>query len=122
MEKEESLKGNVGMGDVIRLAACRTPSEEAEMIVEQIEKIIGVVGEQAPTMFGRVFQVNVIWLAGDTGIEWRLDPVPIRFELALQALAVRAIVEIDLHRAGTLDSTRLASSRISSSIRSRLRS
>jgi len=41
MEKKAPLKGNVGMGDVIRLAACRTPSEEAEMIVEQIEKIIG---------------------------------------------------------------------------------
>ncbi len=41
MEKEEPLEGMTGKGEPIRLASCRTHSEEAEMIVEQIEKLLG---------------------------------------------------------------------------------
>ena len=41
MEKEKALEGQSGLGSPIRLASCRTNSEEAEMIVEQIEKLLG---------------------------------------------------------------------------------
>jgi len=41
MEKEGPLEGTTGRGEPIRLASCRTHSEEAEMIVEQIEKLLG---------------------------------------------------------------------------------
>ncbi|MBN1847468.1 MAG: UvrD-helicase domain-containing protein [Deltaproteobacteria bacterium] len=41
MGKGESLEGVVGKGDSIRMAVCQTQAEEAEMVVEQIEKIIG---------------------------------------------------------------------------------
>jgi DNA helicase-2/ATP-dependent DNA helicase PcrA len=40
-ERRESLKGHGQEGDLIRLAACRTGAEEAEMVVEQVEKLIG---------------------------------------------------------------------------------
>jgi DNA helicase-2/ATP-dependent DNA helicase PcrA len=41
MEKKKALKGVAGIGEPIHLSPCRTESEEAEMIVEQIEKLIG---------------------------------------------------------------------------------
>lgn len=41
MVKEKSLEGVRGKGDSIRMAACQTQAEEAEMVVEQIEKLIG---------------------------------------------------------------------------------
>jgi superfamily I DNA/RNA helicase len=41
METPESLRGHGQKGDFIRLAPCRTAAEEAEMVVEQIEKLIG---------------------------------------------------------------------------------
>jgi uncharacterized protein (TIGR00375 family) len=41
MEKAEALKGRGQKGDFIRLATCRTGAEEAEMVVEQVEKLIG---------------------------------------------------------------------------------
>lgn len=41
MGKSRPLEGQGKEGDPIRLTACRTASEEAEMIVEQIEKLLG---------------------------------------------------------------------------------
>jgi superfamily I DNA/RNA helicase len=41
MEKKKALKGVAGIGEPIHLSPCRTEFEEAEMIVEQIEKLIG---------------------------------------------------------------------------------
>jgi DNA helicase-2/ATP-dependent DNA helicase PcrA len=41
MGKEEPLMGVQEGGDPIRFASCRTHAEEAEMIVEQIEKLMG---------------------------------------------------------------------------------
>jgi superfamily I DNA/RNA helicase len=41
MGKEKSLEGGMDKGDTISLASCETHPEEAEMIVEQIEKLIG---------------------------------------------------------------------------------
>jgi len=41
MGKEKPLEGGMDKGDSISLASCQTHSEEAEMIVEQIEKLIG---------------------------------------------------------------------------------
>ncbi|MEJ2726835.1 MAG: ATP-dependent helicase, partial [Deltaproteobacteria bacterium] len=41
MEQSEALKGHSPGGDFIRIAPCRTSAEEAEMGVEQIEKLIG---------------------------------------------------------------------------------
>jgi len=41
MEKPEALRGHGQKGDFIRVASCRTGAEEAEMVVEQIEKLIG---------------------------------------------------------------------------------
>ncbi|MBW1887232.1 MAG: UvrD-helicase domain-containing protein, partial [Deltaproteobacteria bacterium] len=39
--KKKALEGDAGQGDLISIAPCRTQSEEAEMIVEQIEKMMG---------------------------------------------------------------------------------
>lgn len=41
MRKETPLEGHMGMGDPMRITHCRTHSEEAEMVVEQIEKLLG---------------------------------------------------------------------------------
>jgi DNA helicase-2/ATP-dependent DNA helicase PcrA len=41
MEKDNPLKGIVEGGHPIRFASCGTQAEEAEMIVEQIEKLLG---------------------------------------------------------------------------------
>ncbi|MFZ7110090.1 MAG: UvrD-helicase domain-containing protein [Desulfatiglandales bacterium] len=41
MEKAQALQGHNGPGDPILLAPCRTPEQEAETIVEQIEKFLG---------------------------------------------------------------------------------
>ncbi|MFH1349588.1 MAG: UvrD-helicase domain-containing protein [Pseudomonadota bacterium] len=41
MAKEKAIEGKGDKGDFIRVASCRTHSEEAEMIVEQIEKMLG---------------------------------------------------------------------------------
>jgi DNA helicase-2/ATP-dependent DNA helicase PcrA len=41
LEKTEALRGQGQKGDFIRLAPCRTSAEEAEMVVEQVEKLIG---------------------------------------------------------------------------------
>jgi len=41
MEKDVPLEGSVGPGVPISLAECRSASEEAEMIVEQVEKLLG---------------------------------------------------------------------------------
>ncbi|UCF57775.1 MAG: UvrD-helicase domain-containing protein [Deltaproteobacteria bacterium] len=41
MGREEPLRGVMEGGDPIRFASCRTQAEEAEMIVEQIEKLMG---------------------------------------------------------------------------------
>ncbi|KPK29428.1 MAG: hypothetical protein AMK69_06560 [Nitrospira bacterium SG8_3] len=41
MKREESLKGVMEGGDPIRFGSCHTHTEEAEMIVEQIEKLMG---------------------------------------------------------------------------------
>jgi DNA helicase-2/ATP-dependent DNA helicase PcrA len=41
LEKEEPLQGSGLRGDKIRLAPCRTDAEEAEMIIEHIERLIG---------------------------------------------------------------------------------
>ncbi|UCB50121.1 MAG: UvrD-helicase domain-containing protein, partial [Deltaproteobacteria bacterium] len=41
MRRQEPLRGVLGGGDPIRFASCRTHAEEAEMIVEQIEKLLG---------------------------------------------------------------------------------
>ncbi|RPI72215.1 MAG: AAA family ATPase, partial [Desulfobacteraceae bacterium] len=41
LAKETALRSGRGSGDPIRLAACRTDAEEAEMIVEQVEKLLG---------------------------------------------------------------------------------
>ena len=41
MQKDKALDASRDKGDPIRFASCRTEKEEAEMIVEQIEKLIG---------------------------------------------------------------------------------
>ncbi len=41
MQKTAPLEGHRGTGESIALTTCRTPEEEAEMIVEQIEKLLG---------------------------------------------------------------------------------
>ena len=41
MGKEKALEGDAGQGDLISIAPCGTQWEEAEMIVEQIEKLMG---------------------------------------------------------------------------------
>ncbi len=41
MQKKQKLKGVLGIGELVQLSDCRTEAEEAEMIVEQIEKLIG---------------------------------------------------------------------------------
>jgi len=41
MQKKQKLKGVQGIGEMVRISDCRTEAEEAEMIVEQMEKIIG---------------------------------------------------------------------------------
>jgi DNA helicase II / ATP-dependent DNA helicase PcrA len=41
MQKDKALEASRDEGDPIRFASCRTEKEEAEMIVEQIEKLIG---------------------------------------------------------------------------------
>jgi len=41
MQKKQKLKGVQGIGELVQISDCRTEAEEAEMIVEQIEKLIG---------------------------------------------------------------------------------
>jgi DNA helicase II / ATP-dependent DNA helicase PcrA len=41
MQKKQNLKGVLGIGELVQISDCRTEAEEAEMIVEQIEKLIG---------------------------------------------------------------------------------
>jgi uncharacterized protein (TIGR00375 family) len=41
MQKKQKLKGVLGIGELVQISDCRTEGEEAEMIVEQIEKLIG---------------------------------------------------------------------------------
>lgn len=41
MQKKQKLKSAVGIGELVQVSDCRTEAEEAEMIVEQIEKLIG---------------------------------------------------------------------------------
>ncbi|MBN2418187.1 MAG: ATP-dependent helicase, partial [Deltaproteobacteria bacterium] len=39
--KEKPLEGNSGRGDFVRVSECSTQASEAEMVVEQIEKVLG---------------------------------------------------------------------------------
>jgi uncharacterized protein (TIGR00375 family) len=39
--QKKKLKGVLGIGELVQISDCRTEAEEAEMIVEQIEKLIG---------------------------------------------------------------------------------
>ncbi len=41
MQKKLKLKGALGIGELVQISDCRTEAEEAEMIVEQVEKLIG---------------------------------------------------------------------------------
>jgi len=41
IQKKQKLKGVLGIGELVLISDCRTEAEEAEMIVEQIEKLIG---------------------------------------------------------------------------------
>jgi len=41
MQKKQKLKGILGIGELVQISDCRTEAEEAEMIVEQIERLIG---------------------------------------------------------------------------------
>jgi DNA helicase-2/ATP-dependent DNA helicase PcrA len=41
MQNKQKLKGVLGIGERVQISDCRTEDEEAEMIVEQIEKLIG---------------------------------------------------------------------------------
>ncbi len=41
LEKEMPLEGIKGRGDYIRISECSTANEEAEMVVERIEKLLG---------------------------------------------------------------------------------
>ena len=41
MQKKQKLKGVLGIGELVQISDCRTEAEEAEMVVEQIEKLIG---------------------------------------------------------------------------------
>jgi DNA helicase-2/ATP-dependent DNA helicase PcrA len=41
MQKKQKLKAVLGIGELVQISDCRTEAEEAEMIVEQIEKLIG---------------------------------------------------------------------------------
>jgi len=40
-QKKQKLKGVLGIGELVQISDCRTEAEEAEMTVEQIEKLIG---------------------------------------------------------------------------------
>jgi DNA helicase-2/ATP-dependent DNA helicase PcrA len=40
-QKKQKLKGVLGVGELVQISDCRTDAEEAEMIVEQIEKLLG---------------------------------------------------------------------------------
>jgi len=40
-QKKQKLKGVLGFGELVQISDCRTEAEEAEMIVELIEKLIG---------------------------------------------------------------------------------
>jgi DNA helicase-2/ATP-dependent DNA helicase PcrA len=40
-QKKQKLKGVLGIGELVQISDCRTEAEEAEMVVEQIEKLIG---------------------------------------------------------------------------------
>ena len=41
VKKENPLEGTSGKGDFIRISECATPASEAEMVVEQIERMLG---------------------------------------------------------------------------------
>jgi DNA helicase-2/ATP-dependent DNA helicase PcrA len=41
MQKKQKLKGVQGIGELVQISDCRTEAEEAEIIVEQIEKLMG---------------------------------------------------------------------------------
>ena len=41
MQTRQKLKAVLGIGELVQISDCRTEAEEAEMIVEQIEKLIG---------------------------------------------------------------------------------
>jgi DNA helicase-2/ATP-dependent DNA helicase PcrA len=41
MQRKQPLRATTGQGPLISLSTCRTDAEEAEMVVEQIEKLIG---------------------------------------------------------------------------------
>jgi DNA helicase-2/ATP-dependent DNA helicase PcrA len=41
MQNTQKLRGVLGIGERVQISDCRTEAEEAEMIVEQIEKLIG---------------------------------------------------------------------------------
>ena len=41
IQKKQKLKGVLGIGELVQISDCRTEAEEAEMIVEQIERLIG---------------------------------------------------------------------------------
>ncbi len=44
LSKDFALKGSKGKGELIGLGSCSTQSEEAEMVVEQIERLLGGTG------------------------------------------------------------------------------
>ncbi|MFH1481016.1 MAG: UvrD-helicase domain-containing protein [Pseudomonadota bacterium] len=80
MKKKEPLEGGMGKGDFIRVAACRTHAEEAEMIIEQIEKLMG-----ATTTFsldsGRVS-------SHEEGMDLGFDDIAVLFRLNAQGDAL----------------------------------
>ena len=87
--KGGGLEGNKGTGDSIRFASCHTQAEEAEMAVEQIEKLVG-----GTTYFsldsGRVasHEEGEDLGFGDIAILFRLNILGDSFEAALSRAGI----------------------------------
>ncbi|MBN2062820.1 MAG: UvrD-helicase domain-containing protein, partial [Deltaproteobacteria bacterium] len=88
MGKDCPLEGNKGKGSSIRTGHCASPAEEAEMVVEQIEKMIGGISHFSMDS-GRVFP-------GEGGDEIGFGDIAVLFRLNAQAGAF----EDALSRAG----------------------
>lgn len=72
--KETPLAGGIGEGDTIRMSPCATHRQEAEMVVEQIEKLLG--GTSSFSMdSGRVLshERQTIFGFGDMAVLFRLN-------------------------------------------------
>jgi len=89
MRKERPLRSESGAGGPIFLAPCRTASEEAEMIVEQSERLIGGISYFSLDS-GRVssHEGEQSLGFGDIGVLYRLNSQGDRVEEALQRAGI----------------------------------